>query len=412
MNEYRRRQETFWTVVSTAVFFVTTASSAHLLFGAKGAAIPDVAARKEATAAHERAEACAQCSSLSAKLLGEMRLVRDLGPAITEPDPPPAPEPRGRPARPAPPPPKKKTDDATAWSTVSSAHKLSQKLGACDAVPASGDAPASLIAVRRIGDVPAPATPAHDRAAARAVYDAITRSMDDPAFANLAADIEAECTARTAAATSADDRAAKAFVEAPLPAGLLGRAFAIYAGIGLSVIAFIIGLVSLQLATRRRGLTALAARRLGAARQAGAQAAVLLRLSATSNGGEPGIVIGAGIGGLLFVLVNRTDADWFVVGTMAGLLVGLVVQMILRSYWVSSRFRERALELAEIEKPAIPIVLTLEGIPREKEREFLEYFAKLSDADAAKAVEGLAAQAENRILEAAEARSSTSPARG
>ncbi|HSN99199.1 MAG TPA: hypothetical protein VLS89_12980, partial [Candidatus Nanopelagicales bacterium] len=63
-------------------------------------------------------------------------------------------------------------------------------------------------------------------------------------------------------------------------------------------------------------------------------------------------------------------------------------------------------ELAEIEKPAIPIVLVMSGVNPGLEAQFIQYLRSLSPEDAANAVEKLASQAEERILAAAEAQRS------
>ena len=42
------------------------------------------------------------------------------------------------------------------------------------------------------------------------------------------------------------------------------------------------------------------------------------------------LVLGCGVGGLIAAVVARADADWFVVGVMGGLLLGLLVQLAIR----------------------------------------------------------------------------------
>jgi hypothetical protein len=88
---------------------------------------------------------------------------------------------------------------------------------------------------------------------------------------------------------------------------------------------------------------------------------------------------------------------------MLGFLMGLGIQFLYRSLQGASRWKQRATELAEIEKPAIPIVLVLSGINDGLEAAFVKFFCGLSVADAASTVEKLASQAEERILAAADA---------
>jgi hypothetical protein len=135
----------------------------------------------------------------------------------------------------------------------------------------------------------------------------------------------------------------------------------------------------------------------------GTQAAAILKAASAHNGGEPGIVIGSALGGLGAALLQPADADLFVAGVMAGLLIGLLLQWVVRLAIGASRWRARAAELSEIEKPAIPIVLVLSGVNPGLEPEFIQYLKSLSPPDAAAAVEKLASQAEERILAAADA---------
>ena len=114
-------------------------------------------------------------------------------------------------------------------------------------------------------------------------------------------------------------------------------------------------------------------------------------------------MIGAAIGGFSAALLAPKDADLFVAGVMAGLLIGLGAQWAFRLALGAGRWRARATELAEVEKPAIPIVLVLSGVKPGLELEFIQFLRSLPPADAAAAVEKLASQAEERILAAADA---------
>jgi hypothetical protein len=129
----------------------------------------------------------------------------------------------------------------------------------------------------------------------------------------------------------------------------------------------------------------------------------VLRLAAQHNGGTPGMVIGAAVGGLLAAAIVPADTDVFIVGVMSGCLLGLGIQWAIRMAQGASQWRVRASELADVEKPAIPIVLVLSGVNPGLEAPFITFFNGLSPGDAALTVEKLAAQAEEKILAAADA---------
>ena len=135
----------------------------------------------------------------------------------------------------------------------------------------------------------------------------------------------------------------------------------------------------------------------------GLHAAAILKLAGQHNGGEPGMVMGAGFGGLIAALIQPADADLFVAGVMGGLLIGLGIQWGYRILTGASKWRRRSTELADIEKPGIPIVLALSSVNTGLESQFLSFFNELPPADAAATVEKLASQAEERILAAADA---------
>ena len=94
---------------------------------------------------------------------------------------------------------------------------------------------------------------------------------------------------------------------------------------------------------------------------------------------------------------------------MVGLLLGLGIQWSLRLSQGMSAWRRRATELAEIEKPAAPIVLVLSAVHVGREAEFWGFFANLSPPEQANTVLQLASQAEEQILAAAEATNSMPP---
>src|SRR5262249_3912868 len=113
--------------------------------------------------------------------------------------------------------------------------------------------------------------------------------------------------------------------------------------------------------------------------------------------------IGAALGGLLAAAIVPADADVFIVGVMSGCLLGLGIQWSIRLAQGASQWRERANELADVEKPAIPIVLVLSGVNPGLEGPCYTFFTGLTPGEGALAVEKLAAQAEERIPAAADA---------
>ena len=159
----------------------------------------------------------------------------------------------------------------------------------------------------------------------------------------------------------------------------------------------------------RRAKLLLALRRFANTPEAGLQAAAIVRLAAHHNGGEPGMVLGAALGGLLAALLAPSDnpnvfmADLFVAGAMGGLLLGLAGQWIVRTVFAVARWRQRTQELGEVEKPTIPVALVLGGVSHGLEKQFLRYFEALPIGDAAAWVQTVATQAEEQILAAAEA---------
>jgi hypothetical protein len=227
--------------------------------------------------------------------------------------------------------------------------------------------------------------------------------------AKLEAHADAAKTALAAAVQNATTQRQSDIIQAPLPQGLFPRGAAIGVGVGVALIALIISYVSVRSASVRRGKTLVALRRFANTPEAGLQAAAIVRLAAHHNGGEPGMVLGAAIGGLLAALAAPTEnpnifiADLFVAGAMGGLLIGLAAQWLVRTLTGVARWRERTKELGDIEKPTIPVALILGGVTPGLEKQFLRYFEALPVADAATVVQKLAAQAEEQILAAADA---------
>jgi len=198
----------------------------------------------------------------------------------------------------------------------------------------------------------------------------------------------------------------------PIPDGVVPRQVGIAAGLSLAGMAFALSVTSLLSAVsrRRRLLAAIRAvltqasvnveggRDPVARTAAASQAAVLLQLASRPNGGEPGVVVGAGLGAAIAAKVAPADGDLFLAATMAGLIVGLGAQWAFRTATTARKFRERALALADVEKPVVSIPLVLGGVKPGLEGRFIGFLSGLSAPEAAQAVERLAMQAEEAIL--------------
>lgn len=408
MNEYTRREEVRWILVSAVVLVACVAGALGLLLTAKPKTGPDETAKAEAVQLRARATEVTRCPVGAKDLKKELGLFRDVSETsgiLKDPEPPPEPvNPRAPKPKPKPKPPELA---APAWPGAKPTHELAKSVVVCAELSKAIVEPdektvAAWKAVETAAAVKPPpegADAAAQKTSAREVFGALDK-------ADLGA-VEAHATkaleAADAAAKTAEERAKTAVVEKPLPRGLLGREVAVAAGVLLSLIALLISFFSLRATSGRRARSLATYRKATRPPERGLQAASILRLAAEPSGGEAGLVIGAGLGGLVAALVGRVDADWYVAGVTAGFLVGLLTQVVLRSVGGAKSFRERALALADIEKPAVPIVLVLSTIQPGAEDEFLSFFLKLSPSEAANAVEKLANQAEEQILIAADA---------
>jgi len=396
-------------LVSALVLVACVAASLGLLLTATGRTVPDPAAHAAATAARHHAEEAEACEGRAADLSKELLVFRDVAPASgidKEPVDELAPEPSAPPPRG--PKPKPKPERTTpAWPAARPSYERAKALIACKKTLFGDDAPSAASAngwasVNAAASVEAPkegeALPAQN-AAARKVYVALDKAPLEA--------VQAEEAAKIAAAREAADLATKhaesATIVEPLPQGILGRDVAVAAGVLLSLVALLISFFSLRATSVRRAQTLGAVRRATQVPERGLHAAAIVRLAAETGGGEPGLVLGAGFGGLVAAFVGRADADWYIAGVTAGLILGLLIQIVARSTAGVAKFRARALGLAEIEKPAVPVVLVLSTVQPGLEAEFLQFFTKLSPIEAANAVEKLSNQAEEQILAQADA---------
>ncbi len=414
MNEYTRREEVRWTLIASLALVLGMAPAVFLLVTAQGALVPDPTARMAAKVAADKAQQIHTCVVTADKLPTEIDVFKsaakaahlDANGATT-------------PAEVAAPnhkqtlknlvngklPPKEKEPDAAlAWPAAKEPQKLAKALSPCrsmvDFAVARPETAAAWDAIAKAGEVMTPGTDKNEQiVAARALLKLLGEvPTDKVALQTHDAEIELK-----KASESATSRAQTAMVRDPIAEGIIPRRIAVGVGVGLSVITLLLSYLSVRVASSRRLSTLVPLREAAKTSQPGVHAAALLRLAAQHNGGQPGMVVGAAFGGLFAAALQRADTDVFIVGVMGGCLLGLVLQWVFRIAMGASRWRIRATELAEVEKPAIPIVLVLSGVNPGLEGPFITFFNGLSPPDAAQTVEKLAAQAEEKILAAADA---------
>lgn len=417
MNEYTRREEVRWILFSAVTLVGCVGGALFALVTAQGPLVPDPAARAAANAAADASKSVAACTASATKLVKELGVFRNYAAAAqlkdTPDEPAPAPrDPRKPPPRPDPrhPEPKKPKVDASdkgfAWLGAAPSHGHAVALAPCKLLPAEAGVSTpkgeqGFHAIETAAAIQPP--PDNDRDAQVAAAKQVYAALGDAPVDDVSAELAEASKVLAQRAHDAEEKAATATVRSPLPKGLLGREAALGAGVLIALVALLVSFFSLRATSVRRASSLLGLRAVAHTPQRGLQAAAILKLASEPNGGEPGIVIGAAAGGLVSAFVMRLDADWFVVGVMTGLVLGLLVQLVLRTTGSEGRFRERAMELSDVEKPTVPIVLVLSSIQRGQETTFLDAFLRLTPPDAAQAVEKLAAEAEERILVAADA---------
>jgi hypothetical protein len=390
VNEYTRREEVRWTLTTAAVLLLAVAIAVVVLATARGAVIPDPEARARADRLSAQAKDAAGCSTAALKLQEEIGIFKNLAKASRV-------EGEGKGAEEAAP---------LAWSTASPAYAQVTQLAACramveDAVGARPAASSGWASVVKAAAIKAPR--AGDKEAERTAARSLLVTLQDApveAVQRQVADAAKDLSARAA---EADTTASSAMVRAALPKGVLGRQIAVVIGVVLCLAALLVSFFSVRAASVRRAAMLIPLRSGPGGAHRGLQAATILRLAGEANGGEPGVVLGAALGGLLAAITARIDADWFVIGTMGGFVVGLGFQLLLSVVHGQTRWRERASELAELEKPAIPIVLVLGGVRQGLEASFLDFLNGLPPSESAATIERLAAREEEQILMQAEA---------
>jgi hypothetical protein len=425
VNEYTRREEVRWTLLASLLMVLCIAPAVIFLVTAKGKLVPDMDARKAADDAAEHVKPVHACVQAAKKLRDEMGAFKDVAKA--------AHLDAADDSDPGKKPPKKQSlagrlnrklqekekepDIGLAWNAAQPSQKAAKQLVEKDckvlveaATGARADEAPVWETIGKIADIhPATDDKKEELDATRAMLKLL---------ADLPVDKIVQHATDAVAATQkhADELSAAADVAKktePLPDGVLvKRQPAVGLGVGLSVIALLLSYLSVRVVSNRRLSTLVPLREAAKMSQPGVHAAAVLRLASQPNGGLPGAVIGSAFGGLIAAAVAAVDTDVFIGGVMLGFLFGLGVQFLYGMLMGASRWRQRATELAEIEKPAIPIVLVLSGVNPGLEAQFVKFFNALSPAEAATTVEKLASQAEERILAAADAGAAANGAPG
>jgi hypothetical protein len=410
LNEYTRREEIRWTLATVFILVPAVAIAIVKLVLAQGPMVTNPEAIRAEVAAKQSEVNYKVCKKASDKLADEVELFRTRAAQAKKKAREEAEKKNKRRRRKI----KDKDLDVTIpWSAAAPVLKYAKQLhtnecraGTESAVGKHDGSSSAWLKVKKAATIKDPGTIAKEQQkAAKELLDLFEKAPVDKLKAQAAkAQGQLVQNAKKATENRQND-----LIRAPLPTGLFPRGMAIGVGVGVSLAALIISYISVRSASMRRGRTLVSLRRFANTPEAGLQAASIVRLAAHHNGGEPGMVIGSAIGGLIAALLSPTDnvnifiADLFVAGSMGGLLIGLAGQWLVRTLTGVGQWRERTKELGDIEKPTVPVALVLGGVTPGLEKQFLRYFEALPVADAATVVQKLAAQAEEQILAAADA---------
>lgn len=385
MNDYTRRDEIRWNVIAATILVFCVSAVVLLLVTAKQPRVPDVAAQASADRAVAMAQEASLCPARVDALLHELSLTEDLLTRL-----------RMRSV---------KTSDAH-WTQLQNTIQAAKTLLPCKAMLADtqrsgGNQAAAWTAVQLLADVVLPDPSSDGDGPAEFATRFASWNKINPVEGLRAV----TKSAAEALAQEADDQRRAAAV-ATIPATPPPRVLTREQAIGICAALALLQLALSYLSVRARSLARFSAlyplRDLRAEHQAGLQAAMILRLGAQRDAGFPGAVIGTAVLSLVATLaLQPPDADAAVGGALLGLLVGMLAQALAEWTLAASRWRERSLEIAEVEKPVLSMVLVLGAIAEGREHEFLEYFLGLSEIEAAAVVENLAQTAEERILSGA-----------
>jgi hypothetical protein len=413
LNEYTRREEIFWTLVSFCILVMSVVGDT-LKFGCapgKGPMIQDPIAlealRRAETADADFAKS--RCAKTAVKLSEEVAVFKQRA-AKAEKEAKDAAEKAEKSRKPGNPTPAPEVELPT--QPAQSVLKQAKALVASNCKKFSEDA-AGVSQRAAAGWLAAETTAAlseggDEKTQQRTARDVLSQFKDELRAKSIALHTDAARLSLEKKLTKAREDSTR-LKEGEPSVGLFSLKAAILVGVLLPVVALVISYISLRSASLGRAKLLVALRRFANTPEAGLQAAAIVRLAANPNGGEPGMVIGASLGGLLAAWLapshdpNVYRADLFVAGAMGGLLVGLAAQWLGRLIIGEKRWRSRTQELGDIEKPTIPVALVLGGVSLGLEKQFLRYFEALPIGDAAVWVQKLATQAEEQILAAADA---------
>jgi hypothetical protein len=407
LNEYTRREEVRWTLIASLALVLCIGPAVFLLVTVQGKLVPDPAARAAAHAATERAAALRPCVVAAERLYTEVDVLKTSAKAahLDAEQPPPAPPRRKPPTRGNLAPKEKEPDAAMAWPAAQSSLKQAKQLAPC------------RVAIETTGTLAPELTPAWDAIVKAADLSATATAKNDQitaarALLKLLADAPVDKIREAARRAEADQKKAAealqatadtAMIREGIPEGILSRRVAVAVGVGLSVITLLLSYLSVRAASERRLTTLVPLREAAKSQNPGLHAAAVLRLASHHNGGQPGMVVGAALSGVIAAALIPADTDVFILGVMGGCILGLALQWVYRLATGASSWRGRVGELAEVEKPAIPIVLVLSSVKPGHEGNFITFLNDLSVEEASATVEKLAAQAEEKILAAADA---------
>jgi len=412
MNEYTRREEIRWTLVTVGILVPAVAIAVWRLATVEGPLVPNPASVQAAEQASKRASGYRSCTKAAEKLSKEVPTFQAMA-EVAKREAAEAREARERDRR------RRRDDDEEPievripWSAAQLVYLPAKNLAPCReqtaaAAGARSEADGAWKAVTAAAALAPPERGDHEQEAeaAKKLLEVFDKDLPLDALVTHTADAQKQLE------DEADKKrkiAATDKVHQPIPDGLFPRGVAIGVGVGVALAALLISYISVRSASRRRARALIGVRRFANTPEAGFQAATIVRLAAHHNGGEPGMVLGAALGGLVAAIAvpllghDLFVGDLFVAGAMGGLLLGLAAQWLVRTLAGVAPWRKRTLELGSLEKPTIPLALVISGVRPGLEKQFLRYFEALGMADAAAVVEKLAAQAEERILAAAEA---------
>lgn len=409
MNEYTRREEIFWTLVSVCILVPATVGASVALWRARaqGPLVPDPVAIENFRKA-EAADADfnkARCTKVATKLGEEVAVFKQRA-ARAEKDARDALEKARKPV----------TTPLDYTVPIQPAQLVLKQAKALvnancrklteEAAGVSQNAAPGWKAAESAAALPESGNEAAQQKMGR---DLLALVKDEARLKSIALHAEAARASLQKKLTSAREEANTRTKRIEPAEGLFPFKTALGLGVLLPVVALVVSYLSVRSASMRRGKLLVALRRFANTPEAGLQAAAIVRLAANHNGGEPGLVVGSALGGLLAAVLAPSDnpnvfmADLFVAGAMGGLLVGLAGQWLVRTVLGVQRWRERTQELGDVEKPTIPVALVLGGVTPGLEKQFLRYFEALPIGDASVWVQKLATQAEEQILAAADA---------